>query len=442
MLNNARPININGDFEKNFASDPSLEAKSLMLSKVALEDASYNAINAGRMHFSFSNEIKTLPVANQLASGRCWLFAALNVLREKTAKELNMEKLEFSQNYIAFYDKLEKINYFLESIIDTADKAADDRTVSFILQTGIADGGQWDMFVALIKKYGIVPKNAMPETYQSSHTGIMNRMLNMRLREMAAILRDMISEGKDVAAAKDAFMQEMYNALVICFGEPPKSFDFEYTDKDGEYHCDRKLDPKTFYSKYIGVDLDDYVSIINAPTPDKPFNRTFTVKYLGNVIGASPILYYNVEMETLKELIVKQLLDEEVVWFGSDVGKFGDRQGGIWDKNTFGYEKVLSLPLTITKQQQLMYRDSMMTHAMVITGVNIDENGNPDRWKIENSWGDERGNKGYYVMGPEWFDQYVYQAVINKKHLPEEMLQAISMKPIELEPWDPMGSLA
>lgn len=442
MLDNARPVEINGKFEENFASDPALSAKRLMLTRTALEEASFDAIAAGKMQFAFSKEVKTLPVTNQLSSGRCWIFAALNVLREKTAKELGLSNLEFSQNYIAFWDKLEKINYFLESILDTADREPDDRTVSFLLQTGIADGGQWDMIVALIKKYGVVPKTAMPETYQSSHTAIMNRMLNMRLREMAAALRDAKNAGKDTAALKDAFLQEMYNALVICFGEPPKSFDFEYTDKNGVYHVERDLTAKAFYDKYVGIDLSEYVSIINAPTPDKPFGKTFTVKYLGNVIGADPILYYNVEMDTLKDLIMKQLNDDEVVWFGSDVGKFGARKEGIWDKACFGYETVLSMPLTITKQQQLMYRDSAMTHAMVITGYNVGKDGAPDRWKIENSWGEDRGSKGYYVMGAEWFDQYVYQAVIHKKYLSAEILEKLSDEPIALEPWDPMGSLA
>ena len=442
MLKKSTPVTDISELRKSFLKDDALVCKSLMLSNTALDNAAFDPIASGKMDFKFSKEIKTLEVTNQKASGRCWLFAALNFLREKTAAKLNVENIEFSQNYVAFFDKLEKINYFLESIIDTADREITDRTVSFILETGIADGGQWDMLVSLINKYGIVPKAAMPETYMSSNTGLMNRMINMKLREMAAQLRNAYRSGEDVSKIKEEMLSKMYESLVICFGMPPDSFDFEYTDKDDNYHIERHLDPKSFYDKYVGVDLSEYVSIINAPTSDKPFYSTFTVKYLGNVVENDNIRYLNVPMDILKDLIIKQLNDDEVVWFGSDVGKFGERKEGIWDIDSFGYDKILGYPLSISKEDQLDYRDSAMTHAMLITGYNMGEDGSPDRWKIENSWGDERGKKGYYIIGKKWFDQYVYQAVINKKHLSDDLLEDLQKKPIELDPWDPMGSLA
>lgn len=432
-------------YKEAFGANPVWKASALNFSHAPLSDMAFDAVAAGGLHPSFSIELKTLPVTNQKSSGRCWLFAGLNLLREKPAKKLNLENFELSQNYVAFYDKLEKANYMLESIIATADRDVDDRTVCWILSTGLQDGGQWDMFVNLIKKYGVVPKYAMTETHQSSNTGYMNDIANMLLREYAHKLRNMFAAGAAPEAlreTKKAMMGEFYAYLVMCFGRPPERFDFEYTDKDGKYGADRGMTPLSFYESYVGVNLDEYVSLINAPTADKPMDRSYTVKFLGNVADGRDILYINIEMDKFIDFILKQLKDDEPVWFGSDVtGKYGERKSGIWDTNCFDYESALGIPFGMDKQMQLDYRDSCMTHAMLITGANVVD-GKPNRWKIENSWGDENGVKGYYIGGAGWFDRYVYQAVVNKKYLDEATLAAMAMKPIELNPWDPMGSLA
>jgi len=447
-MKNASPVSFSdlAEFETAYHSKRYYAAMTHSVSKASVADAAFCPENAYRMRKIYSIDIPTLPAANQKASGRCWLFAALNVMREIIAKKYNLEKFEISQNYIAFWDKFEKINYFLESIIDTADLPADDRTVSWIVSTGIQDGGQWDMMAALVRKYGLVTKDAMPETFQSSNTGAMNAMLNTKLRAYTAALRSMIRSGasaKAVSAEKNRILSEMYRILCICFGEPPKTFDFEYKNKDTlEYGVIRGITPKEFYEKYIGFILDDYISIINAPTTDKPFGKTYTVKYLGNVVEGSPVLYLNVEMDELVSLVIKQLKDKEVVWFGSDVGKFGNRAEGIWDDQSYDYGSAFDMDYGISKSDALDYRDSCMNHAMVITGVNLDENDNPTRWKIENSWGDQNGDEGYYMMSGTWFDRFVYQAVVNKKYLSAEQLAMLEQKPIELNPWDPMGSLA
>ena len=442
-MKNAKPITpeLIAKFSQNFDSNPALGTLSVALSKSALNDAAVDVFAAAKNEFKFSIDLKTHGITNQQASGRCWLFAGMNVLREIVSEKCNTEKVELSQNYIAFWDKFEKINYSLESIIDTADLPADDRTVNWIL-SGLNDGGQWDMIVSLIKKYGVVPIAAMPETYHSSHTGNMNQMLNSKLREYAIELRAIVNAGQCPQARKEEMLGEMYNALCICFGKPVETFDFEYIDKDKNYHIDRGLTPHTFFDKYIGINVEDYISVINGPTQDKPFNKSYTVQYLGNVVGGS-IKYLNVDMDTLKDLIVKQMKDGEPVWFGSDCGKYSDRAGGVWDIDSFHYGELLGgLTFGLTKEQRLDYRDSAMNHAMVITGVNLDEDGKPNRWKIENSWGDQAGNKGYYVMSAAWFDQFVYQAVINRKYLTPELSAAYDAEPIELKPWDPMGSLA
>lgn len=415
------------------------------MSKNSIDEVCFNTTGASKMSYKFSIDIPTMKATNQKSSGRCWLFAALNVLREEIGKNINVENIEISQNYIAFFDKLEKANFFLEGIIETGDKPIEDRLVNWLLKAPVSDGGQWDMFVGLVKKHGLVPKDAMPETFQSSNTGGMNKILNTKLREYAVELRNDIKNDVDltlVRQKKDSMLKEIYNILCICLDRPVDKFDFEYVDKNNVYHVERDLTPQSFYEKYIGVNLDDYVSIIHAPTVTKPFNRTYTVDFLGSVVEADPILYLNLEMKEFKELVVKQLSNKELVWFGCDTGKFGSRDEGIWDTNLYDYETPFGIKTGMSKGNMLDYNQSSMGHAMVITGVNIVNEDLVDKWKIENSWGDDKGNKGYYIMSDDWFDKYVYQACINKKYLSKEQLQMLKQEKIVLEPWDPMGSLA
>lgn len=431
---------------REYSENRLAKAMTNALSKHNIKDIAFSNKGLKEAQFQFSVDLKTMSATNQKKSGRCWIFSALNVLREVVAKKCNIEKFELSQNYVAFWDKYEKANYFLESMIDLADRPATDRLVTFILDMGIQDGGQWDMFVNAVSKYGVVPKSAMEESFQSSNTADMNHLINTKLRKGAVALRKAVSEGKskaEVKEVKNGILSELYNLFCMCFGEPPVKFDFEYTDKDKNYHVDRSLDPKSFYDKYIGFDLEnDFVSIINSPTEDKPFYERVTIDYLGNVAEGRAVSYINLPMEEVKELIVKQLKDGEPVWFGSDVGHMGEREMGIWSDGCYDFDNTLGIDFSMTKAERLNYRESAMNHAMVITGVNLDENGKPDRWKIENSWSEENGNKGYYIMNAGWFDKFVYQAVVRKKHLNEKQLEALGKEPIHFSPWDPMGTLA
>ena len=395
------------------------------------------------MDFNFDINIKTMTATNQKQSGRCWIFAATNVLREIIGAKKNMTFFELSQSYIAFYDKLEKLNYTLEAFIELIDKDYDDRTLQFLLQSGIGDGGQWDMFVNVVKKYGVCPKNAFPETATSSGTRYINSLVNAEIRRFASESRDVYKkEGIEaIRLLKQSYVDRFYRALVSCYGLPPEKFDFEYTDKDDVCHVEKGYTPESFFKEYVGDTLDEYVSIINAPTKDKPFNRSFTVKYLGNVAGGKKVTHLNLPMERMKELILAQLKDKQIVWFGSDVAFYGDRPKGIWDDGDFDFKSLLDLDYKMDKGEALDFRCSAMNHAMCITGVAI-RDGKPTKWKIENSWGVEAGQKGYYIMSASWFDQYTYQAVVNKKYLTKEELAAYNAEPIELKPWDPMGSLA
>jgi len=393
----------------------------------------------------FSVSLKQGKVANQKQSGRCWMFAGLNVIRSRIMRERGMKDFELSQAYLFFYDKLEKSNYFLENILETLEEPVSGRLVSFLLQAPVGDGGQWDMLRGLIEKYGLVPKTAYPETVHSSSSREMNSCLTEKLREDACILRRKHAEGageEELRAAKAAMMEEIYRFLCICLGKPPKTFDFEYRDKDDNFHRDCGMTPRTFLEKYVSMDLSEYVSLINAPTADKPYGRSYTVKYLGSVKEGAPVRYLNLPIEELKRAAIAQMQDGEPVWFGCDVGKCSGRDEGIMDVGLYDLETLLDTKFTMTKAERLDYGHSLMTHAMVFQGVNLDESGSPNRWRVENSWGKDPGEDGYYVMTDEWFNEYMYQVVVNKKYLTPEQLAAYGSQPIELEPWDPMGSLA
>jgi len=393
----------------------------------------------------FSIDIKTMPVTNQLQSGRCWLFSSMNLLREILAKKYHIkDQFELSQNYIAFYDKLEKINFFLETSLQEIDTPYNSETLRYVLETAVGDGGQWDMMVSLVKKYGLCPKTAMPETYQSSHTGPMTRLLNRRLRKFVADSKRLAKTGKaeDISELKAQCLYECYGLLCDCFGVPPKSFTFEFVDDKDKYHAYPNVTPMELYEKYLGVDLDEYVGIINGPTADKPFHRMYTVKYLGNVAGTdNPVSFLNLPIDEFKDAILKQLKAGELVWFGCDCGKDGDRDSGLWDDAQFDYAHTFDMDLEMSKAEMLDARESAMNHAMVFTGVNLVRS-KPTRWKIENSWGDKVANKGFYICSDSWFDRYVFEAVVNRKYLTAAQRRCLSQKSAVLDPWDPFGSLA
>ena len=273
----------------------------------------------------------------------------------------------------------------------------------------------------------------------------MEATLTEKLREDACILRKLHGEGQTLDALrtrKAEMLNEVYRLLCICLGEPPKTFTFEYRDADDHFHRETGLTPKRFFEKYVGVDLSDYVSLINAPTADKPYGRSYTVRYLGNVKEGRPVRYLNLPIEELKKAAIAQMQDGQPVWFGCDVGKCSERDSGIMDLDIRSLEDLLDTRFTMTKAERLDYGQSLMTHAMVFQGVNLNENGKPNRWRVENSWGKEPGKDGYYLMTDRWFDEYMYQVVVNKKYLTPEQLAAYNAEPIALEPWDPMGSLA
>ena len=395
----------------------------------------------------FDVEVKQGDRCDQKRSGRCWMFASLNTMRFRVIEKYKLKTFELSQAYPLFWDKLEKANWFLENVIDTADEPRDGRLVSFLLTDPVGDGGQWDMFRALVEKYGVVPKEAMPETACSQNTGQLDAYLTRYLRSCAHALRTAHENGSDAAdlrAQKKQMMDNVYRLLVICLGEPPATFEVRLRDKDDKLALFGTYTPQEFFEKAVDMPVHDYVSLISAPTADKPFGRTYTVARLGNVVEAGGVRYLNLTPDELKAAAIAQLKDNLPVWFGCDVDQSYLIDEGIMDLDAVDVDNLFGFPIEggFDKAARLDYGESLMTHAMVFEGVNFDADGKPTLWKVENSWGKDHGKDGFDTLTDAWFDEYVYQVVVDKKYLTDEQRAALDQEPIELAPWDPMGSLA
>ena len=436
---------LTSEFTQSLFDNYQKNAKFSAVENAATKNGLLNALENRASHAAnlpvFSVDLTNDPVSNQKQSGRCWMFAALNTFRHKILTEFKLENFELSQAYTFFWDKYEKSNWFLEQIIGTSDLEIGDRMLKFLLDVPQQDGGQWDMVVALFQKYGVVPKDIYPESISSSASRELDQYLNKILRQDAQILRDLIQNGVDVAAKKAELLQEIFNYLAMTLGLPPQKFDFEYRDKDDQFHKFEDITPQAFYEKFVDIKLDDYVSVINAPTADKPYNKSYTVEFLGNVIGARDVRHLNVEMDRFKKLAIAQMQAGETVWFGCDVGQVSNRQDGLLTMDAYDFS-AMDLDFTQDKASRLDYSESLMTHAMVLTGVDLDAAGNSLKWKVENSWGEKVGKKGYFTASDAWMDEYTYQIVVRKEFLTAEELAAYEAEPEVLLPWDPMGALA
>ena len=368
-------------------------------------------------NFAFSIDVDKEAVANQLQSGRCWMFACLNTLRFHIEKNLNLPKgtFELSQAYLAFFNKLERSAWFMEHIVATADKSLDDREVDWLISAPMQDGGDWDMVAALVKKYGVIPHSAMSETHCTNDTAEINTFLSHLLRQDALKLRKMAQEGKDTTQTQEEMLNEVYRVLAVCFGEPPEKFDFTYEDAKGEYHADYDLTPLEFAKKYVPIEDSDQI-------PEREN------------------LYLNLPMDELKALVIEQLKAGEPVWFGCDVLQHCDRMAGVMDMKLYDLESMFDVSFDMDKAERFATHESLPTHAMVIAGVDIKE-GKPVKWKIENSWGTENGgkktgNNGYFVCGDEWFDNFVYEVAIRKDLLSEAQQKVLGTDPIVWPFWN------
>ena len=377
-------------------------------------------------------------ITQQNSSGRCWIFAALNMIRSSgfINKYSLPTSFEFSQSYIYFWDKFERVNYFLNVFERTKDKDLDSRLMQFLLKEPLGDGGQWQMFVNLVEKYGIVPKDIFPETKHSSNSAGINMVLTKKVRQYCRDIR--MGKAKD----RNSLLKEVFELLVKFLGKPPQNFTWEYYTKDEDAKRHDNLTPLLFYKNVVQNPLKEYVSLIHDPRND--YGKRFGIEYLQNVIEGDDVVHLNVDMEKIVNLCKKSIDAGEPVWFGCDVGQFLRSQSCIMDKECFNMEGCLNTSFTLNKRERIEYGESLMTHAMVIIGYNEDSFGKINRWEIENSWGPKGPGKGYYVMTNQWMREYVYQISVRKSLLSEQDKRDFeSNEPIKkYMPWDPMGALA
>jgi bleomycin hydrolase len=441
-----------GDLEqlaKELAADPQHKLLQNALTRNHVDAVALDhdvLVSADR---TMSHQLDDWSVTNQKQSGRCWLFAGLNLLRVGAAEKLGVKDFEFSQNHLLFWDKLEKANFWLEAVIETASREVDDRTVAHLLTDPTGDGGQWNMFVALVRKYGLVPKSTMPETVASSNTRQMNRDLTSVLRQAARDLRVRAAGGDDVdqlRAGKSTVLATVHRMLSLHLGTPPETVDWQWRDKDKGFHRDGVLTPQEFAQRYVTVPLDDYVSLVDDPRDSSPRERVFTVEFLGNVLDAPQVTYLNVGIDLIKRLARESIVAGEPVWFGCDVDQMYEKETGVWDAALYDYDAVYGTTTDLAKADRLLHGATMMTHAMLLTGVDVvdTEDAGPTarRWRVENSWGEKDADKGFYTMNDSWFAEHVFEIAVRRDALPPELRARLGDEPLVLPAWDPMGALA
>lgn len=431
-------------FRRRFEADAGAVRMQNAVTRTTIDDVALRRDRFVSIGSSVSNRLDDWKVTNQMKSGRCWLFAALNLLRVGAKQRLGVKEFEFSQNHALYWDKLERANFWLGDIVSTAADESSSRLVSFLLQEPLGDGGQWDMAVSIFIKHGVVPQEAMPETESSSNTGKLNAQLRVHLRKAALRLRELAAAGESdegMESAKSEALEGVHRILTVHLGTPPESFEWQWTDDQKQFHRDGTTTPQQFFEKYVTLDLDDYVCLVDDPRTAHAKGEALTVERLGNVRGGSEVRYVNAPIDVMKELAASSIASGEPVWFGCDVGKQVLRKEGRWAADLFDYDGVYGLDLGMSKEERVLSGDSAMTHAMLLTGVDLDGD-TPRRWRVENSWGDQNGDQGFYTMDDSWFGEYVFEVVVKKSALPDSLRPALTASPRVLPAWDPMGALA
>ena len=413
------------------------KAISNALAGTSISVLAVNADNAAMIDTHFSDRVKTKGITDQKSSGRCWLFTGLNVLRAKMIDKYDLPGMEFSQSYLFFYDQLEKANLFLQGVIDTRKLPFEDRQVDWLFSNPLSDGGQFTGVSNLITKYGLVPAEAMPETFQANNTSQMANLLKLKLREFGLELRA-------AAKARPAELQEMkvrqlseiYRMLALCLGEPVKEFEWTRCDRDNNIVSRATYTPMGFYQEFIGEDLENnYVMIMNDPT--REYGKVYEIDYDRHVYDGHNWLYINLPVERIKEMAIASIKDNVAMYFSCDVGKFYNSKKGTLDIANFDYASLMGVTFGMDKKQRVQTHASGSSHAMTLIAVDIVD-GEPVKWMVENSWGPASGYKGCLIMTDEWFDEYMFRLVVEKKYVPEDVLKMLDQEPVMLPAWDPM----
>ena len=424
--------------QDNYKANPSTKALGNAVSSNSIKDLSVNRENLGKVDTYYSNRVKTRGITNQQKSGRCWLFTGLNVLRPVVINKLDINGFEFSQSYLFFYDQLEKSNLFMEGIIETADKPMDDRKVDWFFSNPIGDGGQWNGLVDLVQKYGAVPSTVMPESYNADNTAMMSKLLGRKLRENGLELRSMHAAGKDAKALrqrKEEMLSEIYQILALSLGQPPLAFQWRYQKSDGSLSESKNYTPQSFYDEFVGVELTDYIMFMNDPTRD--YYKLYEIEYDRHRMDGKNWKYINLPIDEIKEFAKASILDNEAMYFSCDVGKQLDSKRGYLDVNNYDYGTLLGVEFGMDKKQRIATHESGSSHGMTLVAVDLDKDGNINKWLLENSWG-MTGYNGHLIMTDEWFNEYMFRLVVNKKYINAKTLKILDQKPILLPPWDPM----
>lgn len=426
----------------SYQNTPSDKAIRNAINNIDINQLTINNNNQNLNDTYFSNKVNTKSISDQKSSGRCWMFTGMNVLRAKAIAKHNLPSdFQFSQNYTFFWDQLEKANLFLQAIIDTREKPMSDKTVEWLFKNPIGDGGQFTGIANLVSKYGIVPKEVMPESYSSNNTNRMQMLLSLKLREFGLELRSMPTQKtKDIkitlADKKNEMLRTIYRLLVLNLGEPPTEFTWTQKDNSGKPLSTNTFTPASFFQKFVNENFNNYVMLMNDPT--REYFKVYEIEYDRHVYDGQNWKYLNLPMEEIAKMAITSIKDSTTLYFSCDVGKFLNRDKGYLDLDNFDYSSLMGTSFGMNKKQRIETFASGSSHAMTLCAVDLDANNNPLKWMVENSWGSSYGFNGYLIMTNEWFNEYMFRLVVEKKYIPDNILKMLDQKPILLPPWDPM----
>ena len=424
------------EISKGYEGTAADKALHNALNTTSITVLSENADNMAMIDTHFSDKVRTKGITDQKSSGRCWLFSGLNVLRAKAIDKYDLGDFSFSQSYVFFYDQLEKANLFLQGVIDTKKLSFDDRTVDWLFSNPIGDGGQFTGVSNLVTKYGLVPAEVMPETLCANSTSAMSTQLKTLLRQDGLKLRA-ATRSDDVQAMKTEMLKEVYHILALCLGVPPTEFEWSRYDSKGELVSRKTYTPKSFYDEYVGADLENnYIMVMNDPT--REWGKVYEIEYDRHVYDGQNWVYVNLPIERIKEMAVASIKDNTAMYFSCDVNKFLNRTKGVADLDNFDYGSLMGVEFTMDKRQRVMTHASGSSHAMTLMAVDLDDEGTSKKWMVENSWGASSGYKGHIIMTDEWFNEYMFRLVVEKKYVPADILEMTKQKPELLPAWDPM----